>query len=294
MSEYLTTSEVAELLRIKERKVYDLASSGVLPCNKAIGKLLFPRDQIDAWLANHAEHVVQPLTARPAVFLGSHDPLLEWALRESRSGLAMLFDGSQDGMRRFLAREGVAVGLHIHDQKTQTWNECAVRQQGAQHPVVLLEWAMRQRGLIVAQECIDQVVTLDDVVKVRFVARQAEAGAQVLFEQLLAQQNKDNDSMQYTHVARTETDLAAAVSSGVADAGFGLACVAASYNLHFVPIIEERFDLLLDRAQYFEEPMQRLMRFCATDKFKQYADSLAGYDASNIGRVIFNSSAENG
>lgn len=292
MSEYLTTVEVAELLRIKERKVYDLASSGVLPCNKAIGKLLFPRDQIDAWLANHAEHVVQPLAVRPPVFLGSHDPLLEWALRESCSGLAMLFDGSQDGIQRFLAREGVAVGLHIHHDKTQTWNEHAVKRHCAQNPVVLLEWAVRKRGLIVTQQYADQVASLDDVANLRFVARQAEAGAQVLLEQLLSKRQIKNESMHYTHVARTETDVANALSSGVADVGFGLACVAATYKLHFVPVVEERFDLLIDRAHYFEDPMQRLMQFCTTDKFKQYAASLSGYDSGNMGRVIFNSSTE--
>jgi len=36
MSEYLTTKELAELLRIKERKVYDLAASGAVPCSKAM------------------------------------------------------------------------------------------------------------------------------------------------------------------------------------------------------------------------------------------------------------------
>ena len=55
MTEFLTTKEVAALLRIKERKVYDLTSSGALPCTRAIGKLLFPRAQIEAWLASNSQ-----------------------------------------------------------------------------------------------------------------------------------------------------------------------------------------------------------------------------------------------
>jgi len=183
VSEYLTTSEVADLLRIKERKVYDLASSGELPCNKAIGKLLFPRDQIDAWLAEHAEHVVTPLIERPSVFLGSHDPLLEWALRESRSGLAMLFDGSNDGLQRFSSREGVAAGLHILDEKTQSWNVPAIEQHCAHSSVVLIEWALRQRGLIMTAKLQDKVTSLDDLAGLNVVPRQPEAGAHVLFMQ---------------------------------------------------------------------------------------------------------------
>lgn len=292
MSEYLTTSEVAELLRIKERKVYDLASSGDLPCTKAIGKLLFPRDQIDAWLAAHAEHVIEPLSARPPVLLGSHDPLLEWALRESRSGLAMLFDGSTDGLQRFKAREGVAAGLHIHDDKTQTWNVEAVRQHCEQGSVVLVEWTLRERGLIVSSKLADKVASLDDLSGLNVVPRQPEAGAQVLFMQLLEKSQTDIEDITYIDAARTETDVASAVSSGMADAGFGLASVATNSNLHFVPLVQERFDLLIDRQHYFEEPLQRLWAFCKTERFSNHVTTLAGYDASNQGRVLFNSASQ--
>ena len=47
---YLTTKELADLLRIKERKVYDLAASGKVPCSRATGKLLFPAAEIRAWI----------------------------------------------------------------------------------------------------------------------------------------------------------------------------------------------------------------------------------------------------
>ena len=37
-SEFLTTQELAALLRIKERKVYDLAAAGQVPCVRVVGK----------------------------------------------------------------------------------------------------------------------------------------------------------------------------------------------------------------------------------------------------------------
>jgi len=292
VSEYLTTSEVANLLRIKERKVYDLASSGELPCNKAIGKLLFPRDQIDAWLAAHAEHTIEPLVERPSVFLGSHDPLLEWALRESRSGIAMLFDGSNDGLQRFQAREGVAAGLHILDEKSQNWNVHAVEQHCAHNSVVLVEWVMRQRGLIMSAKLQDKVASLDDIGGLKLVPRQPESGAQSLFMQLLGKSKIKVSDIHFTDTSRTETDVATVVSSGAADVGFGLANVAASYNLHFVPLVQERFDLLVDRQHYFEEPLQRLWAFCRTERFTRHVNSIAGYDTSNLGRVRYNSTSQ--
>ena len=50
MTDFLTTRELASLLRVKERKVYDLVATGALPVRRVTGKLLFPRDEIDVWL----------------------------------------------------------------------------------------------------------------------------------------------------------------------------------------------------------------------------------------------------
>ncbi len=110
MSEFLTTRELAALLRIKERKVYDLAGEGSLPVRRVTGKLLFPRAEIDEWIASNgsvaqnASSGALPSRDRPLVISGGHDPLLEWALRESRSGVAAFLDGALDGLER--AAEG--------------------------------------------------------------------------------------------------------------------------------------------------------------------------------------------
>ena len=96
---YLTTRELAELLRIKERKVYDMASAGEVPCVRVVGKLLFPRAEILRWIhAAHSGPQLAVATRYPETLVGSHDPLLEWALRESHCGLASFCDGSQDGL----------------------------------------------------------------------------------------------------------------------------------------------------------------------------------------------------
>lgn len=86
-NQYLTTKELAELLRIKERKIYDLAASGDVPCIRVVGKLLFPRLEIETWMGR-ARSGPEALSPVAAVFAGSHDPLLEWAIRESGCGIA--------------------------------------------------------------------------------------------------------------------------------------------------------------------------------------------------------------
>ena len=64
--EFLTTRELAELQRIKERKVYELAASGDVPVSRATGKLLFPRQAIDAWIARHSSGVTPAALAERA------------------------------------------------------------------------------------------------------------------------------------------------------------------------------------------------------------------------------------
>jgi excisionase family DNA binding protein len=289
MSDYLTTRELAALLRIKERKVYDLAASGSVPCSKAMGKLLFPRRGIEAWLARESVGSADAASGRlPNVFLGSHDPLLEWALRESQAGIATYFDGSADGLARFGRREGMATGLHLYDVKSDSWNLPMVEDRYSAMPVVLVEWAKRQRGLIVGRDIAENVAGISDLMGKRVAPRQHESGAQALFSHLLDKAALDPEMIDFITPVRSEADAALSVLEGKADATFGLKALAAQYRLPFVPIIEERFDLLVDRHAWFEPPMQTFLDFCRSDRLEARAKELEGYDLANAGRVHFN------
>jgi len=287
-SPYLTTKELAALLRIKERKVYELAASGEVPCSRAMGKLLFPRQAVEAWIAQSSSGQAGAPAQRPNVVLGSHDPLLDWALRESRSGLATFLDGSLDGIERFARGEGVATGLHVYLPDTDGWNDALVEERFGHDPVVLIEFAQRDRGLIVAPAQQAEIRDIASLRGRRVVPRQPEAGSQVLLAYLLERDGLEADDVAFAAVARTETDAALAVLEGKADAAFGLRGLARQYGLDFVPIVRERFDLLVDRRAWFEPPLQRLAAFCRTPAFATKAGELQGYDVSGFGRVRYN------
>lgn len=288
-NEYLTTRELAALLRIKERKVYELAASGDVPCSRATGKLLFPRHAIEAWIArNSSGPGVEPRPPRSNVVLGSHDPLLEWALRESRCGLATYLDGSADGLSRFAAGEGIAAGLHLCSHDIAQWNEHAVTDELGGQPVVLVEFAWRERGLIVAPDNAKAIRRVRDLIGRRLVPRQPGAGSQLLLERMLARDGLDDASISLISPARSEQDAALAVLDDKADAAFGLPALARQHGLAFVHVCRERFDLLIDRRAYFEPPLQQLLRFIASDALRAKADELTGYDVSGLGRVHFN------
>jgi putative molybdopterin biosynthesis protein len=288
-TEFLTTRELAELLHIKERKVYDLAASGEVPCSRATGKLLFPRRDIEAWIASRSSGGTSKRSNRYSrVFVGSQDPLLEWSLRASGAELATLFDGSLDGLERFAQGEGQAAALHLYDPETEEWNVAAVRNRFEHAPAALVEFAWRQRGLIVAPALADTIGEVADLRGRRVSPRQETAGSQVLLRHLMAQADIGPDDVQWSETARTESEAALAVHEGHADATLGLKAMARRLRLGFVPVIRERFDLLVDRAAWFDPPLQRLIRFCRSDAFRNKAAELSGYDISGFGTVHFN------
>jgi len=288
-TEFLTTRELAELLRIKERKVYDLAASGEVPCARATGKLLFPRRDIESWLASHSSGgATARLNRQSKVIVGSQDPLLEWSLRASGAELATLFDGSLDGLDRFEKGEGQASALHLYDPDSDDWNVAVVEKRFRHAPVALVEFGWRERGLIVAPGDHDTINAVTDLRGRRVAPRQEAAGSQILLRSLMLQADLDETQVEWADTARTESDAALAVLEGQADAALGLRAMAQRLRLSFVPIVRERFDLLVDRAAWFDPPLQKLLRFCYSSAFRKKAAELGGYDVSGLGTVHFN------
>ena len=280
---FLTTREVADLLRVKERKVYEMAADGALPCRKVTGKLLFPRAEIDALLAGGAEAADRP----PNVVAGSHDPLLDWAIRETGAGLATLFDGSLDGLARVEAGGAVAAGLHVPEP--DGWNRALVAARMAGRGFVLLTWATRQQGLILAPDMEGEIASVADLAGKRLVQRQPSAGAGLLFARLLREAGlAAGDVTVLPDLARTETEAAAMVAAGQAEAAPGLEAMARQFGLPFLPTALERFDLLVSRQAWFEPPLQALWRFSQRPGLARKAASRGGYDLTGQWQVQWN------
>ncbi|WP_172294709.1 helix-turn-helix transcriptional regulator [Pseudoruegeria sp. HB172150] len=277
---YLTTKEVAELLRVKERKVYDLAAADEIPHRRITGKLLFPTAEIVAWIEG------RPLNAseeRPAVLTGSHDPLLDWAVRELGSDLAIMLNGSLAGLDTFADGKAALAGMHVPGP--EGWNISAVEARNLQG-CVLIGWAKRARGVLLSPELAGKVSRLEDLKGKRIALRQPGAGAAVLFEKLLAETGLAPGDFELSEgFARTESEAATAVAGGEADAALGIEAMAAPYHLSFLPLIEERFDLLIDRRSYFTTPVQKLLAFAHSPAFRKKAETMGGYDVTELGGV---------
>jgi putative molybdopterin biosynthesis protein len=290
MPDLLTTEEAAAYLRLSERKLYELVANGVVPCTKVTGKWLFPRAALDRWLA--AGLVLPALAQAPAppIVGGSHDPLLEWALRESGSGLASLPEGSETGLRRLARGEIAAAAIHVHrlDGDDEAANLDAVADASGLHDVVVIAYARREQGLVAESGNPLQLRDIADVAtrRARLALRPQGAGAQLLLLALLARAGLAFDALALVKPAcPTGTDIAQAVRSGRADCGIATRAVAQAAGLDFVPLTWERFDLALHQRDYFRPGLQALFKFVRTAAFRDRAAELAGYDVSEAGDV---------
>jgi putative molybdopterin biosynthesis protein len=294
--EFLTTSEAADYLRLGERKLYELVTSGAIPCSKVTGKWLFPRHELDVWvLSGLARPAGMAAADPPPIVGGSQDDLLEWALRESASALASLNEGTMRGVDRLMRGEVLATAVHFHGNERDGHadgdpNIAAVHAIPGLHDAVLVGIAKREQGLLVASGNPKKLENLQDVLAAgaTIAVRQSGAGAQLLLEELLTRIGASMKDLQRLEPpCLTGPDLAAAIRAGNADCGIATRAAAHAAGLHFVPLLWENFDLLMRQRSFFRPAMQALISFLGSKRLKQRAAELTGYDTGQAGQIRY-------
>src|SRR6202142_1034298 len=288
-----TTAEAASYLRLKERKIYEMVAEGTVPCTRAPGRWLFPRADLDHWLASSVTRPEGMTRPDPAPITGgSHHPLLEWALRESGSGLATLAVGSEAGFNRFTAGETIAAALHLHalDDPEADANVAAVSGRSDLQDAVMIAFCRREQGFLLAPGNPLKVRAIEDVIakRARIAMRPKGAGAQLLLLSLLQRAKAALEALvSVSPVCPTGPDIAQAIRAGRADTGIATRSVANSAGLDFVPLVWEPFDLLMHQRDYFHPPLQALIRFLQSDELAARAQEMGGFDLVAAGTVRF-------
>ncbi|WP_245303732.1 substrate-binding domain-containing protein [Pseudorhodoplanes sinuspersici] len=222
---------------------------------------------------------------------GSHDPLLEWALRESGSGLASLPEGSAAGLQRFVDGMPLAAAIHLHAIDADSdENVATMKSLSVLHDSVLIAFARREQGIVVADGNPLGFRSICDLAnkRVRVAVRPAGAGAQLLLESLLTREGLDVGKLNIVSPpCSTGPDIAQAIRNGWADCGIATRSVANAAGLGFVSLVWERFDLVVRQRDYFRPPLQTFFSFLKTPAMQQRADDCGGYDISGAGRIRF-------
>lgn len=228
--------------------------------------------------------------------IGSHDltlDLIAQFLAEHDRRLASANVGSQGGLAALRRGEAHIAGSHLLDTQTGEYNISYIRQYMPNIPVKVVALVGRDQGLIVKKGNPKGIKSLGDLAGtgqgrgVQFVNRQRGAGTRVLLDYHLNLMTISPDSIagyyqeEYTHLG-----VAAAVASGRADCGLGVAAAAQALDLDFIPLFQERYDLVIPKLFADDDLLAPLFDLLADSRFQEAVSQLKGYDVSVMGNGI--------
>ncbi len=253
------------------------ASEGLAAGSPVEVALLQPRAVIDAGL----------------LLAGSNDlalSLLDDLLGQHRPGASLSVSplGSLAGLAALARGEAHLAGAHLLDPVSGTYNLVDVARMLPGRRLALVTLGHRQQGLCLRADDERRPTDLAAVIEqgLRWVNRQPGSGTRVLTEHLLARDGLQAEQLAgWSHEEFTHVAVAEAVRSGVADCGMLILAAARALGLRFIPLVEERFDLVLPAESLQDERIADLLQVLGSDAFRQRMEALGGYDGRETGRV---------
>jgi len=233
--------------------------------------------------------------AETLVVIGSHDNTLDvlaTLLRRHHPGLRLssAHVGSTGGLMAIKNRRAHFAGSHLFDPATSTYNVPYLARLLPNIPLKLINLVWRQQGLMVRPGNPKNIQGFQDLTRddVRFTNRQRGSGTRILLDYQLARLNLSPEAIQgydqeeYTHMA-----VAVNVLSGAADAGLGIMAAAKALGLDFIPVMEERYDLVVPETTWADPRFQKVLAIISTEEFKTTVQALGGYDTRETGVVQY-------
>lgn len=299
MPQMLSTREVASFLGINEKMVYTLIAEKGLPASKVTGKWIFPRHLVEQWVESSTINFPQPHNVLPPydgllVIAGSNDILLEKTLSIFNSrypGHLAVFGnlgsvGGISALRRSLCHMATS---HLLQENDDEYNFDFLQRQFERMPVVV-NFCKRDQGILLQKGNPLHITAVKDLGKsgVRIINRSLATGTRLLFDRVLKEAGIAGERIAgYDREVNRHMDVGLEILGGRADAGPGIRPVASLLGLDFLPLRQERYDLLVTRERFFDQGIQYFLGLLHEKAFVQAAEQLQGYDVSKSGKMIF-------
>ncbi|HMA75931.1 MAG TPA: substrate-binding domain-containing protein [Candidatus Krumholzibacteriaceae bacterium] len=291
---FMTTKELSAYLNLNEKKIYALVKRRAIPFTKVTGKYIFPRDSINRWIE---DSIIDNTTGRnkgKITITGSHDPAIDLLVSEVNrlyNDVTMLMGsvGSTKGLE--LLREGSTdmAGIHILDPETNNYNLPWLEKHTPGLKPVVVHFALRSQGLIVAKGNPMGISGIKDLNKkgLKFINRQKGSGTRLLFEHLAAKAGLDTNDIDLSEGdVATHTEVAQAVRTGRTHTGIGVKSAAIAAGLDFIHLTEESFDIAVSRRNFYSEPTQKCLEVVRSSDFRKEVSDMGGYNTADSGSVI--------
>jgi len=223
--------------------------------------------------------------------IGSHDMTLDLMaqyLAERGRRLVSANVGSLGGLVALKRGEAHLAGSHLLDPETGEYNIAYIHKYLPDTPVEQVMLVNREQGLLVQRKNPKNIKDLDDLTRedVAFVNRQRGAGTRVLLDYHLNLLGiASGQILRYNQEEFTHLGVAAAVASGRADCGLGIAAAAQALDLDFLPLYQERYELIIPKI-YFDDPLLApLFEVLHNEDFQIAVEAMPGYNTNLMGKL---------
>ena len=218
--------------------------------------------------------------------IGSHDPLIDEVAdilkrKNPDSVVSSSHVGSMGAIMAIKRGEAQMGAIHLLDEETGGYNDSYIAKYFPNGGVKLEKGVKRVQGLMIAKGNPKNIKGFSDMARpdISYVNRQKGAGTRILCDFLIKQNGMNaSDIYGYEREEFTHTSVAAQIASGTADAGLGIYSAAKTYDLDFIPICNEEYDLLIDEKAYDSEKIKEFLLVLHSDELKARLSKMGGYE----------------
>ena len=243
-------------------------------------ELLRPPEEIDSTL----------------VCIGSHDNSLDLIANHLHARgeiirISSAHVGSMGGIMAIRRGEAHFAGCHLLDEESGEYNISFIKKYLKGRPLELINLCYREQGLIVAKGNPKKIESFTDIreQELLFINRQSGAGTRLLTDKVLKEQNIEASSINgYEREEYTHMNVAVAVAKGSVDCGMGIRAAATALDLDFVPIAEERYDLIIPKEFINDKKIMAMLELIRNNKaFHNNILGLGGYNLRDCGKTVY-------
>ena len=302
----LSTQEVADILHVSKSTIYDLIRKGEIHSYKIGRKVRFTQDDVDAYIArSRHEHSTMPikkvdthstlltpdLSAEPDLILAGQDVVLDILanyLQDAGVRAARTYLSSFEGLLSLYQDNIQVAACHLYDGKE--CNTSFVRNLMPGVPAILVNVSYRTQGFYVQKGNPKNIKGWDDLGRsdISVLNRRPGSSARILMDIHLKKLGIPAASVRgYEKIMKSHLTMAAAIASGEADLAIGTERISRQMeNIDFIPLQEERFDLVIKKEMLETEPVKKLLEILNHPAFRKEVARFSGNDYRDLGKIV--------
>ena len=302
----LSTQEVADILHVSKSTIYDLIRRGEIHSYKIGRKVRFTQEDVDAYIArSRHEHstrsirridtystlLTPPEESEPEIIISGQDVVLDILANYLQQ------DGISTGRTYLSGFEGL---LSLYQEKTQVaachlydgaaYNASFVRALMPGVGAILVNISYRTQGFYVKKGNPKQITGWEDLRRedVSVLNRRCGSSARILMDVQLKKLGISPSVVKgYDKIMKSHLTMAAAIAEGEADLAIGTERVSHQIEgIDFIPLMEERFDLVIRKDTLDLPAVQRMFAILRSEPFRKEVAAFSGNDYRDLGKVL--------